>query len=145
MESAKRSAAGKVILALQKAGRLYTTQLSYETHVSLRHLSINALPGLVAEGIIKSTKQNNRVYYQLTDTGKIVAAALSNPGQLILTSRQRKKRIGPSDLPASISLDTLKTKLQVTGILLNGNQIELRGTLPKDLLLRIKQEKKDEG
>jgi len=144
MESAKRSASGRVILALQKKSQMYTTELSYETRISLRHLSTNALPRLVAEGIVKTRKIKNRIYYELTDVGKILATALSNPEHLTPSLLQPRKRIKPNDLPPSINIDLLKKKLNVTGISFDGAQVELRGTLSKDLLLKIKKEKVNE-
>ena len=57
---------------------------------------------------------------------------------------QRMTRIRPTSLPASIDLDTLKTQLEITDISFGTDHVELRGRLPKDLLLKIKQERTDE-
>lgn len=58
---------------------------------------------------------------------------------------QEGKRIKSTNLSSFIDLDTLKTKLDIVDISLDGDRVELRGTLPKDILRKIRQEKEDEG
>ena len=82
MESLKRSAVAKVILKLYEKGRLYTTELSYETRITARHLSTRVLPEMVRDGIVRCQKEKNRIYYELTEKGKILALALQNPDEL---------------------------------------------------------------
>ncbi|MEM5854101.1 MAG: winged helix-turn-helix domain-containing protein [Candidatus Aenigmatarchaeota archaeon] len=82
MESLRSSAAAKVLLALNKKGKLYTTELSYEIRVSARHLSLYVLPKMVKDNLVKSYKEKNRIYYELTELGKVIALALEDPRYL---------------------------------------------------------------
>ncbi len=82
MESLRNNAVAKVLLALNKKEKLYTTELSYETRVSARHLSIHVLPKMVEDNLVKPSKEKNKIYYQLTELGKVVALALENPNYL---------------------------------------------------------------
>ncbi|MEM7818652.1 MAG: winged helix-turn-helix domain-containing protein [Candidatus Aenigmatarchaeota archaeon] len=83
MESLRSSAVAKVLLALNKKGKLYTTELSYEIRVSARHLSLYVLPKMVKDNLVKSYKEKNRIYYELTELGKVVALALDNPNSFL--------------------------------------------------------------
>jgi len=47
----------------------------------------------------------------------------------------------PTSLPPSINLNTLMTNLDKIDISLHGDQVELRGKLPKDFLRRIREER----
>jgi len=83
MESLRSISVAKVIEILYKKGRLYESQISYETRVSARHLSVNVLPKMEKDGIVRSTSDKNKKYYELTDKGQILALALFDTEKLV--------------------------------------------------------------
>jgi len=92
MESLRSASVAKVIRALYERGTLYTTEISYETRVSERHLSVNVLPEMLKDEIVRSTSEKNKKYYELTDKGKILALALFDTENLV--DAYRKGNLG---------------------------------------------------
>jgi len=104
MESLKQQTVTKILRALYKRGKLYTSQIAYETDVTLRHLS-RILPKMVREDLVSSYPEENKKYYELTEKGKAVVWALDNPDDLAaLSSMEETAKVrGRVELPQTES------------------------------------------
>jgi len=59
MESLKRSAVAKILMALYRRGRLYSVEIQRETELSLRHLN-NVLPEMVKDDFVVFDIEKNK-------------------------------------------------------------------------------------
>jgi len=89
MEALKKQAVIKIMGALYKKERLYTSQIADETGLTLRHLS-RILPKMIEDNLIKKYPEENKNYYELTVDGRSTVWALLHPEELVTSSEEEE-------------------------------------------------------